>query len=378
MQRKNITLLLIIFLTPTVFAGVEATLSNHYLYPGDPLNFHVEISEDYTGTADLKFCLAEFDFNELSYNYRCDIFLERFDITFDKTYSNDYSLLLNGVQPLIYRLFVQLHFEDTYHKDSDSGNFIYLAKSDEQVTYIYNPKGITITPKKVPSTAEAGGEISVEFNITSFENCTKYYAYSFINKNNTCITGALNENMISVQLPYSSTMQLTLNNTIFTNSTVGDYEYTIRISGCGKNHDYEKPIMIIRKENPEYNIVLEYNELVLKNYEETNLTYTLTIIEETKTTIINNTLTPHSQVKLVLNNTNQYLTLKLNNIEVFNKLLIINNTQVIIVNNTIINNTPSLITGNAAIENIEEEKPFYILSILTGLGSLGVLYWRLK
>jgi hypothetical protein len=374
MWRKTLITLLILLSTPLVFAGVEATLFNHYFYPGDDLNFHIEITEDFTGTADLKFCLANFDFTTLNYNYRCDIFLERFDITFDQTYSADYSLSLNGIQPLIYRLFVQLHFDDKYHKDSDKDNFIYLTKDDEPVTYIYNPAGVSIRADNIPNEVEQGGELETSFNVTIFENCSRFYAYSFINNGTQCATGRLNENIVELELPYSSTTHLTLKNEIGYNATIGGYYYTIRISGCGKNHDLKQPIRVIEKQNPDYNITIKEYEIILKNYDSTNISYALIIINQNSTQVINGTIQAHAQERVFLNNTDQFLTIRVNNAEVFNKLLL-NNTREVITNYTIIY---SNITGNITLPVEGEEKPFYILSILTSVGALLIMYTRLR
>lgn len=389
MQNKIITTLLImLFNLGIAFSGVEATVDNHYLLPGEELNFHIEIEEDFTGTADLKFCLAEFDFQTLNYNYRCDIFLDRFDVTFDKTYSNDYSLPLNGVQPLIYRLFVQLHFEDKYHKDSDKDNFIYLAKEDKSITYVYNPKGMKIEPFSLPEYAEQGSVTSANFNITNFGNCTKYYAYSFVNNGTNCITGKLNQNMIEIELLTSSRMNLELNNTIDYNASLGSYYYTIRLSGCGKNHDYKKPILIVEKREPAVNITINQdNELIIKNYEQVNTSYELQIILEDGTIKLNNTLIPHSQERIKLNNTNQYLEVKINNKKHYTKLLTTENNNTIIVNNTIVKSSTStstllpivressMITGNVTVSQGDN---YYIISILIGLISLLIIYKRIK
>ncbi len=371
-MRNKIILLIIILLTQPAYSGVEATLSHHYLYPGDNLDFHIEIEEPFTGTADLKFCLADFDFNDLSYNYRCDIFLERYDITFDQTYSNDYSIPLN-VQPLIYRLFVQLHYEDKYHKDSDSDNFIYVASSEEPVTFVYNPRGIIIQPMNIINSVEQGSQITNTINITSYENCSNYYVYTYVYENNNCVTGDFNENMKRIELPYSSTTTLIMNNTIDYNATIGDYYYKIRVSGCGRDYDYSQPVRVIEKQNPYYNITINESNIIIKNYDNTNLTYEVVSTSD-EINNYNGVLSPHTQAVINLQNKTQYVTILLNNLEVLNELLTRNE---LIINKVIVENN-SVITGNITLPEVEGEKRFYILSLLTSVGALTIMYRKLR
>ncbi|MBN1923227.1 MAG: hypothetical protein JW791_00525 [Nanoarchaeota archaeon] len=365
-------LFLLLFLMPAAYCGVEAAVFNHYLYPGSNLEFSIDISEDYTGTADLKFCLAEFNFDELSYNYRCDIFLERHDITFDKTYYKIYSIPLNEVQPLIYRLFVQLHFEDKYHKDSDSDNFIYLASPKEPTVFVYNPKGVIILPNNLAHTAEQDEAITADFNITTYENCTNYQVYSYVYNNTKCITGSFNNNLRRVELPFGSSMRLYLKNTIDWNATIGDYDYKIRVNACGKDYDYSQPITITEKRKPLYNITINHDLILIKNYDNTNLTYNIIIIEEEENNTIIGELKPHNQIIIELDNSSKFVKAIINNAVEHNQLFLEQDKQSII-------EESSKITGEIImVESEGEEKPFYILSILTSLGALAIIYKGLR
>lgn len=378
MRRGINWLLLTLFSINTVIAGVEAEVLNHYLYPDQRLRVHVDVEENFTGTADLKFCLAEFDFQELNYNYRCDKFLNRYDITFDKVYSNEYEFIFENIQPLIYRLFVQLHFNDKYHKDCDKNNFIYLTQPNEPIVYIKNPKGIIINNELVPEFVEQGEEFKSEFNITNQGNCTNYTIYSFIYSNNTCITGKFWTNKKEFTLPTSSTIRIGVNNTIQENASIGLHDYVMRIKGCNKEYELRKPIQIIRKQNPYFQILIEDGNLVLKNYDSTNLSYELLITTHNSTRELNNQIPSHTRREFELEPTSQYLNMKINHEEVFQRLLINNTRSVELVEKEVIIYKNNTSPTSYLIKEEYEEKPFYIICFLSSLTALTVLYKRLK
>jgi len=374
MRGKNTAILLILLLLPTAFAGVEAMLYKHYYNPDEELVTHINIDENYTGSADLKFCLANFDFEELTYNYKCDIFLNNYNISFDKTYSADFTQSLAGIEPLIYRLFVQLHFEDKYHKDSDSDNFIYITKPDNYVIHKFDSEGVIINALSTPKEVQAGEELSITFNVSNHENCTNYCAYSFIVKNNKCVTGGLNKNIVNLTLPLGSSTSMTLTNIVNSKAEPAEYDYTIRVSGCGKNYDLTQPVQIVSDANPDIDYKLEKDGLLVKNYGNANISFELRIMDENQTRIITGEVTPYSQKKIFLNQTTQYLELAVNNEQVLEKL--ITHPVIIIQNNTI--EELGSITSNAVLNSFDEGKSFYILSIFTSITALMIMYKRLR
>ena len=160
-----------------------------------------------------------------------------------------------------------------------------------------------------------------------------------------------------------------------TNASTGTFTYKIRFSGCGKDYETSQPISIIQKQNPNYNITLTDYELTIRNYDDTNMTYEVTSIQEPQTFSTNGTIFQHSQKRIILNSTEQYLTIIINNKEAFSQLLL-NNTPIIIYNETIIREPQSLITADIVASN--EEKPFYIISILTSIIALTFMWWKIK
>ncbi|VVB75276.1 Uncharacterised protein [Candidatus Tiddalikarchaeum anstoanum] len=384
MQRENILIILALILPSLAFSSVEGTVLNHYVFPGDNIKVQVNISENYTGIADLKFCLANFDFVSLSYNYRCDIFLNRFDIYVDKEFLGYYEFPIINLQPLIYRLFVQLHFNDTYHKDSDSNNFFYLTSNDEPVIYVYNPSGIVVDARSLNTLVEQGSTVSNTFNITNFENCTTIHAYSFIHKDDKPITGSINGNLQELVLPYGSTAKIFLNNTIDVNATTGEYYYVLRLNSCSKDYTYEQKIFVTKKNEPDYNITIDNNTILIKNFEQTNTDYNIEIVNENRTLLMNGSLPPHTQKKIFLNNTSQFLTIYINGKISVERLLLNSNASIIyltkevVVERNVSGNTTPITAFAALAESGGEEKYFYILSILTSIISLLILYVKLK
>jgi hypothetical protein len=372
MQKNCLLILLVLLSIGAGYSSVEARVLNNYVLAGGDLHASVEISEDYTGTADLKFCLADFDFNTLSYNYRCDIFLERFNITFDKNYSSTYTFSLEGVQPLIYRLFVQLHFNTTYHKDSDSNNFVYVASSGEPIVYVYNYSGVAIDSRAVNSIVERGSTVTNCINITLYENCTNLRVYSFIHNDSISITGELNSNIQSFSLPVGSSTQVCLNNTIISNASIGAYDYVSRVASCTVDYETKSKIYVIEKKTPYYNAIIENNSLIIKNYDESEINYIIELYSNDSANIVNGSILPHNQKTINLNLTDFFIRLSINNEASLEGLYLSNNTNIVIINNSILPITAAFTAKNSDDYNL------YAISLLTSAAALIILYVKIK
>ncbi len=373
MSRVKVHVVLIfLFCFSICYAGVEAEVKDHYLETDDNIDADVVIDEPYSGTADLKFCLAEYDFEELNFNYRCDIFLERHNISFSNYYEESYSFELENIEPYMYRLFVQLHYDDKYRKDSDKDNLVYVVgekykeSSDRQ-------SEIVMKVLETPYTGRQGGIITSEINLSVYKNDS-------IIKVSECITGGWTSNKKEFSIPYGSSKTIHLENIIEEDAPPGEYTYKIRVN-TGAKYDYTNKIIIYPYINPDIKVELINNSLKIKNIDSKKANYTVRMDFENNTRIINDSINPHTLKQIRLNNTTQLISVYLNNELHYKKLLIRKNIITRMVNNTIIEtriiNDSSKITGNIVAEDDSSEN-LHVFSILIGLGLLTTVYIKMN
>lgn len=371
-MKKQIIFLFLLFIFSKSFSFVEAEVLDHNLITNEELPIVVEIDEEYEGFADLKFCLANFDFNTLDYEYKCSIFLERFNISFNNNYFNYYYLDLNGINSGLYRLFVQLHYLDKYKKDCDKNNFVYIAP---RTTIIEKEKeGIEINEIFIQNELEQESMLNMILNITNYEK----------NENLNITTKLFNENSSIIKtsnLTLSRYSKIILNNSIMLNNlTVGEYNLLIQVN----NYSLSKIINVKQKYNMSYEIIKTNSTIAIINRDNISFNYEIAYLNSSDKIIILNDLLPQHEKKIEINNTNSLITIKINSKLVYEKFnilpqKIINNS--FYVNNTIIKKEKVdyfLLSGQVVSKIFDLSKHFYMFSALIGIVSLILIYKKIK
>ncbi len=380
MWRKDFVAIVALLTFSIGFSGVEAVVLTHQIVAGDTIVADVDIDESYSGSADLKFCLADYDYSDLSFNYRCDHFLDRYTIEFTNTFHKRYIFSTEGIEPQIYRLFVQLHYDDKYRKDCDNDNFVYIGSSSEPIVYVSSPTGVRISVSNVSSTYELGSVVSSFVNITNFENCSTFNVQSYLFGWTEGIISS--KESYDIDLSYGLSTQLNMTNTIFDSISSGDYIYKVLVRGCSNSYYWSKPIKVVEKAVPEVNVTLSNYTIYLKNFDSTNVSFSISIALPNTSYLFNLTLLPHHQRILRLNRTDQFVSIHYGKIV---KQFFIESNQTCNIlatntNTTCINSSYHLSIPPSTSDFVanKEEKSFYIVSLFSSLGLLFLLYKRLR
>ncbi len=377
MWRKDFVAIVALLSLSMGFSGVEAVVLIHQIEVGDTIVADVDIDEPYSGTADLKFCLADYDYSDLSFNYRCDHFLDRYTIEFTNTFHKRYIFSTEGIGPQIYRLFVQLHYDDKYRRDCDNDNFVYIGSGDEPIVYISSPKGVRISVVGLNSTYELGSIISSSVNITNYENCSIFDIQSYVFGWRDGFVSTKED--YKINLSYGSSTQLNMTNALFDSIQTKDYIYKVLVLGCSNSYYWSRPVSIVEKAKPNVNVTLSNYTLYLKNFDSTNVSFSISIVLPNKSYLFNLTLLPHYQKIFYLNKTTQFISLHYG--DVVKQFFVESNqcnSSTIDTNTTCTNFSFTLPTSTSNLVANKEEKSFYIVSLFSSLGLLFLLYKRLR
>jgi len=245
MKGLLITLILVSF-NPAIAWVIEGSVSPHHGTTETEIALSYVINNSYTGKARLKICLDEYDFNNLKYDYDCDILLREVNITMPEPGQEIFKL---NQPSWLYRFCLKLYANGSTYSDCDNDNTFFLNNQYYEQP-VDEDKPLLIVSVYAPEYVMQNHEFTSYVNINnqgSDDREVLVYSYAY-NGSTIMSEGFINSwkkswtaNQKRVVVPRLSSATVSLINRI---NNSGFFDYNVRVKFGDESIDTRKKINV--------------------------------------------------------------------------------------------------------------------------------------